>query len=131
VPLKRVPWLVVFLAALLAAAFIFLREPPERPLPLEKMAREIPEPPLPAIPPVLVKLPPIPDKLPLPDLTLVTPSGRAFAIEHGKTIDFSTGLPLVKESDKDKAALDRALKEIEAATKGVTFESPKEPAPKK
>jgi len=128
--MKRVPWLVVLLAALAIAALVFLREPPERPLPLEKMAREIPPPPLPAIPPVQVQLPPIPDQLPVPALTLATPNGRAFVIEDGKTIDFSNGLPMVKESDKDKAIIERAKRELEAAVQGVTFESPKEPVKK-
>jgi hypothetical protein len=95
------------------------------------MAREIPEPPLPAIPLVKIPLPPIPDKLPVPDLSLVTASGRAVGIENGKSIDLSAGFPFARESDKDKAALERAVKDLEAVVKGMSFEAPKEPAPKK
>lgn len=50
------------------------------------------------------------------------------AIEDGKTIDFSSGVPVVKDSAKEKAALDRAVKEMADATKNVTF-GPRPPAP--
>ena len=43
------------------------------------------------------------------------------AIQDGKTIDFSSGAPVVKDNEKDKAAIDRAVKEMEEATKNVTF----------
>ena len=43
-----------------------------------------------------------------------------------KTIDFSTGQPVVKDSPEDQAALEAALKDIAEASKEVTFE----PAPK-
>lgn len=43
-----------------------------------------------------------------------------------KTIDFSSGQPVVKDSPEDQAALEAALKDIAEASKGVTFE----PAPK-
>lgn len=42
-------------------------------------------------------------------------------IEDGKTIDFSSGKPVVKDSTKEKAAIDAAVKEIDEATKGVSF----------
>ena len=49
-----------------------------------------------------------------------------------KTIDFSSGQPVVKDSPADKAALEAGLRDIDAATKDVTFE-PAKPAeaPKK
>jgi maltose-binding protein MalE len=55
------------------------------------------------------------------------------AIQDGKTIDFSSGKPVVKDSAKEKAAIDKAVKEMEEAAKGVTFTSPTAPpaAPKK
>jgi hypothetical protein len=43
------------------------------------------------------------------------------AIQDGKTIDFSTGVPLIKDDAKQKAALDKSLKEMEAATANITF----------
>jgi hypothetical protein len=49
-------------------------------------------------------------------------------IQHGATIDFSTGSPMVKMQGKDQEALDKALKEIAEATKDVTF--PPSPPPK-
>jgi len=55
------------------------------------------------------------------------------AIQDGKTIDFSSGKPVVKDSAKEKAAIDKAVKEMEAAAKDVIFSSPTAPpaTPKK
>ncbi len=50
----------------------------------------------------------------------------------GQTIDFSSGKPVVKSSPEDKAALEKAAKEMEEAAKSITFEVPKkkpEPPP--
>lgn len=52
------------------------------------------------------------------------------AKHEGQTIDFSSGKPVVRDSPADQAALKQGLREIEEATKDVTFEAPK-PAPKK
>ncbi len=41
------------------------------------------------------------------------------AIEDGKTIDFSSGAPVVKDSTKEKAIIDAAVKEMDAAVKDV------------
>lgn len=43
------------------------------------------------------------------------------AIRDQKTIDFSSGKAQVKNDAADKAALEAGLREIEEATKGVTF----------
>jgi hypothetical protein len=51
------------------------------------------------------------------------------AIQDRKTIDFSDGTPVVKESAADKAAMDSTMKEMDAASKDVSF--PASPAPKK
>jgi hypothetical protein len=50
------------------------------------------------------------------------------AIQDGKTIDFSGGSPVVKDSAADKAALAAALRDIDAATKTVTFPATAQPA---
>lgn len=44
-----------------------------------------------------------------------------------KTIDFSSGQPVVKETDADKAALEAAVKDISEATQGVTFKAAPKP----
>ena len=49
-------------------------------------------------------------------------------IQDGKTIDFSSGKPVIKDSSADKAKLDAAVKEIDEASKDVTFPAT---APKK
>jgi hypothetical protein len=52
-------------------------------------------------------------------------------VTERKTIDFTSGQPVVKDSPEDKAALDAALKEMAEASKGVTFgPAPKQPAEK-
>jgi hypothetical protein len=50
-------------------------------------------------------------------------------IQDGKTIDFSNGSPVVRDSAADKDALDRAVREMDAASKTVTFSA--EPTPRK
>lgn len=50
------------------------------------------------------------------------------AIQDGKAIDFSSGKPVVKDTAKEKASIDKAVKEMDEASQGVTFSSP---APKK
>ncbi len=57
-------------------------------------------------------------------------SRNVVAIEDGNTIDFSLGVPIVRDSEKEKALLARAVREMEEASLGVTFESPTtSPAP--
>lgn len=46
----------------------------------------------------------------------------------GKTVDFSSGRPVVKDEAADKAAIAAAMKDINEATQGVKFEVAK-PAP--
>jgi hypothetical protein len=52
------------------------------------------------------------------------------AIQDGKTIDYSSGKPVVKDTEKEKAAIEKAVKEMDEAAKGVTFRSPQPPAKK-
>ena len=47
----------------------------------------------------------------------------------GKTIDFSSGQPVVKDSAEDRAAMDKAAKEMAEAVKDVTFGPPAKKAP--
>jgi hypothetical protein len=50
------------------------------------------------------------------------------AIQDGKTIDFSSGKPVVKNDEDEKAIIAAAVKEMDAASKGVIF-SPTPPSP--
>ncbi|MSU22551.1 MAG: hypothetical protein EXS32_01895 [Opitutus sp.] len=52
------------------------------------------------------------------------------AIQDGKTIDFSSGKPVVKDTEKEKAIIARAEKDMAEAAKGVTF-SPVAPVAEK
>ena len=42
-------------------------------------------------------------------------------IQDGKTLDFSSGKPVVKDSPADRAALAKGVAEMEAAAASVTF----------
>lgn len=46
------------------------------------------------------------------------------AIQDGKTIDFSSGRAVVRDSAKEKAIIEKSVKDMEEASKGVTFTSP-------
>lgn len=49
-------------------------------------------------------------------------------IQDGKTLNFSNGSPQVGDSAADKAALDAGVKEIDEATKNITFSPQPTPA---
>jgi hypothetical protein len=103
------PRLIAFLVSVLAtgAALWFYLAPSRRMHPVA----------LPAPAPELVLSP-----LPLPTPTPVP-------IQDGKTLDFSGGSAAVKETSADKAALDQGLKEIDDATKSITFSAHPAPTP--
>jgi hypothetical protein len=50
-------------------------------------------------------------------------------LQDGKTIDFSGGTAEVRNGPADKAAVDKAVKDMDAASGTVTF--PADPPPKK
>lgn len=76
-------------------------------------------------------------------LTAITPppvtvpgAHATVKIQDGKTIDFSSGQPVVKDSGDEKAIIDAAVKEMDEAAKNVRFkptatkpENQKKPAP--
>ncbi|MCC6416567.1 MAG: hypothetical protein IT582_11715 [Opitutaceae bacterium] len=43
------------------------------------------------------------------------------SIQDGKTIDFSTGQAVVRDDAADRAALEKAKREMDAATADITF----------
>ena len=58
----------------------------------------------------------------------VTPAPPVDLTKHEhKTIDFSSGQPVVKDSAEDKAAIDAALKDMDEAKQNVPFAAPKKP----
>ena len=71
--------------------------------------------------------PPAPDPDPglgpVPDQTVVLGGAN-----ERKTIDFTSGKAVVKDSAEDQAAIDAALKDIAAARAEVTFEAAKKKA---
>lgn len=57
------------------------------------------------------------------------PAPAPVAIQDGRTINFSSGSPVVANSAADKAALDAGVKAIDEATRNITF--PAQPTPAK
>jgi hypothetical protein len=53
----------------------------------------------------------------------------AVPIQDGRTIDFSGGSPVVRDGAADRAAMDDALRKMDAAASSVTFKA--DPPPKK
>ncbi|MBP6507184.1 MAG: hypothetical protein KA257_06430 [Opitutaceae bacterium] len=49
------------------------------------------------------------------------PTPAEVAIQDGKTIDFSSGAAQVKDTPEDRAALERAKKNMDEAAQEVTF----------
>ncbi|MBS0664119.1 MAG: hypothetical protein JSR48_12710 [Verrucomicrobia bacterium] len=76
---------------------------------------------------------PVPPAVPPPVAAKPAPASAPthpeVPIQEGKTIDFSSGKPVVKESAEDQAAIAAAKKEMDEATKDITFEP--NPPPKK
>lgn len=88
--------------------------------------------PTPAGPPVGAKSAAL--SLPVAGTTTVLPDKEPVllgtATTERKTVDFSSGRAVVKDSAEDKAAIDAAMKDIAEATQSVTFDPPpKKPAP--
>lgn len=100
------------LALGMIAAWFFLRH---RPQPAPEL---VPLAPAPAVAPVALP-PPVPVK--------------ETVIQDGKTIDFSSGQPRVQDTPADRAALERAKREMDEAAKDVTFApaKPASPEPKR
>lgn len=60
-----------------------------------------------------------------PAPAIPAPEPVDLAKHDAKTIDFSSGKPVVKDTPEDRAALQAGLKEIEEATRDVTFKAEK------
>lgn len=67
------------------------------------------------------------------DQPVSAPRGKpAVTIQDGKTIDFSTGHPEIKDDAANKAALEHSINDMDAAAGNVTFTAkptPKTPPP--
>jgi hypothetical protein len=80
---------------------------------------------------------PAPPAVPAAPAATAAKPGDAVAIHDRQTIDFSSGKPVAKDTAADQAAIDAAVKEMNDATKNITFGpsiDPKktpEPAPSK
>ncbi len=56
------------------------------------------------------------------------PTPNNVAIQDGKTIDFSSGKPVVKDDAQEKAIISKAEKEMDEAAKDVSFGPSPKPA---
>ena len=99
------------LLAGLLGSYIYLRHRATVPAPIQPA-------PAPAITP---EAPPPSDQVSAP---------AEVPIQEGKTIDFSSGKPEIRATDEDRIAIERAKREMDEATKDVTF-APTKPAENK
>ncbi|MEX2044814.1 MAG: hypothetical protein WD941_05630 [Opitutus sp.] len=131
---KRVIWLAVAIGLILAGYFVNRRM--AVPVPAESYASKNPL----DWGPIPYDLPPLPPvNFPPPDLAVpvIEPPpvsqtrGMTMPLEvpiqDGATVDFSIGAPVVRSGGADTEALDRALKEMAEAAKGVVFPPAGEP----
>jgi hypothetical protein len=131
---SRLVWIAVIVAALVGFYVTSVRPllAPATTNLNQRLTREYrpPEIPLPPLPEPKIETPTIP--LPPPSAIRVPPPAAPAArtaeargldvpIQHGATIDFSLGAPIVRSQGADKEALDKALKEMAEATKDVQF----------
>jgi hypothetical protein len=140
---SRILWLLVVIAAAAGFYYATIRPAltPSRP-PLNRKINQEFRPaaiPPPALPEPKIDVPVLP--LPLPSAVAPTargaganedrrPAGMEVPIQPGATIDFSLGAPMIRSDATDKAAIEKAMKEMTEATKDLTF-PPSAPAEKK
>lgn len=110
------------------AFYIWSLQPPSARAPMPTTERPVQmtrehgiEPPPPAVS-LMVADPPI---MAAPQVRIPAPQRLApemvIPIQDGATIDYSIGAPVVRSGGKDTEALDRALREMEEATRTMTF----------
>jgi hypothetical protein len=58
-------------------------------------------------------------------------NGQRIPIQDGKTIDMSSGRPVVQDDARSRATIEKAVREMEEAAKSVTFRPTPAPAEKK
>lgn len=104
-------WLALALAAFAIGIAIKLRRP-EKPPPI-------------ATKPAPFRPPPSASPFAPPPNQGVAPKPKPFvAIENGKTLDFSSGAPILKDTAQEKAIIDKSVKDMEDALKDVSFGPP-------
>jgi len=66
---------------------------------------------------------PVPTPAPAAPARPATPAAArpTVAIQDGKTLDFSSGKPVLKDSADEKAIIERSVREMNEAAAGVTF----------
>lgn len=70
-----------------------------------------------------------PPPAPMPTVQSAPAPAREVAIEDGKTIDFSTGAADIRATPADQTAINAALREMQEATKNISFEPPAKTTP--
>lgn len=129
----RIAAFIIFFIAVGAAGAWFLRPQAYRNHPG-------PRNPAPAAPPAALATPPLATPAATPATAIpattnpaTTNPATAVAIQNEKTIDFSSGKPVIKDSAEEKAIIANSVKEMNEAAAGITFgpaPKPAEPAAK-
>ncbi|MBI5769723.1 MAG: hypothetical protein HZA93_18250 [Verrucomicrobia bacterium] len=123
----RTVWIMLVLLALIAGGIYFLRGRPNR-APADRASGA------PRANPSTAPLQPVPAApavAPAADGPTVRAgrNGVPVPVQDGKTIDMSTGRPVVRDDERSRAAIEKAKKEMADAAADVTFQP--QPAPKK
>ncbi len=133
--MKRPVVILALVAVLVGLALIWngRKQPKSTPAPASNSAaiQALPSPVVPSQPAVSSAVVTTPATPPTPATAAaaVAPA-QTVAIQDGKTLDFSSGKPVLKDSADEKAIIEQALKEMNEAAAGVTFGPvPKAPAP--
>ena len=103
---SRLPRILAAIAAVLAVAYIVWKRQPPAPA---------------SMPMPTAQAEPAPATRPSPTVEI--------AIEDGKTIDFSKGSAEIRSNPSDQDAIAAALKEMQEATKDMTFGAPPKQIP--
>ena len=148
----RATWAFVVFALLVLGAIYLLRNKPAKvpapvpakPAPTSSVSTPTIQPSAPAQSASLIATGPQPAATaspgaPVPMIQMGR-NGPRVPIQDGKTIDMSSGRPVVLDDARSRAAIDKAVKEMDAAASEVTFKSspsavtkksePPAPAPK-
>jgi hypothetical protein len=133
----RALWTFVALAVLALAAAYWLRRQtrPAPPAATPATAALPATPPPPSAAPTTTPPQAVSVTIPPPPAPAAKTSKPEVAIQEGKTIDFSSGVAVIKDDARQKAIIDKSVKEMESALQDVTFgppaPKPAEPAPTK
>ena len=128
----RAVWAFVVFAVLVLGGIYLLRNKPPAPpaMPVVTRPPNSDERPSSTVPSVLAA-PVSPGALLATPVVRAGRYGEAVPVQDGKTVDISSGRPVIRDDAHSRAVIDKSLKEMEDAAQNVTFGPRPAPAQKK